>query len=76
MSYNYGLWPITVNFNISNNAFDIFSRMSVLHGEIAASHLIGRIKDRSSNEIPTFTNHKICDSILNIQIIIIISSSL
>lgn len=26
--------------------FDIFSRMSVLHGEIAASRLIGRIKDK------------------------------
>lgn len=78
MSYNYGLRPITANFNIPNYAFDIFSRMtlmSILHGGIAASHLIGCIKDKS-NEIPTFMNHKVYASILNIQIIIIIPNSL
>lgn len=56
MSYNYGLLPITVNFNMPNNVFDIFSRMtlmSVLHRGIAASRLIDCFKDKS-NEISTF----------------------
>lgn len=77
MSYNYGLLPITANFNMPNNVFDIFSRMtlmSILHGEIAASRLIGCFKDKS-NKISTFMNHKVCALILNIQTIIIIPNS-